>query len=537
MHRTRTTGRTRGLRQLLLQPELSFLMEAHNGISAKIVEEAGFDGIWASGLTMSASCGVRDNNELSWTQVADQAAFMADATTIPILLDGDTGYGNFNNVRRLVRRLEQIGVGGVAIEDKQFPKTNSFLRSERQPLADIDEFCGRLKAGKDSQQDEDFIVVARVEAFIAGWGMVEALRRAEAYRQAGADAILIHSRQPIPTEIFAFLAEWAGRSPVVLVPTKYYTTPTVDFRQRHVNVVIWANHLLRAAITAMRQTAESIRQDESLINVEPELAPLQEIFRLQGDLELEAAEAQYLPAPGIVLGAIVLAAGAAGNFGGLTNDTPKTMLRVKGQPILARLLGDLATFGCRSVTVVRGYAASAVTVAGADYIDNPEYVDTGEAYSLALAAGALRGPAIVSFGDIVVKRHVIHALLEDRDEGIAILVDSKLAQSPQPNGVRCDRPYSGRFELHPIHLVEIDTVAPEANHGIWIGLMYVGSQGATWLRDAIEQARADGTLRTARICELLARVLRNGQPVRVIYTHGGWINVNNLADLLEAAAL
>ena len=213
------------------------------------------------------------------------------------------------------------------------------------------------------------------------------------------------------------------------------------------------------------------------------------------------------------------------------------MLRVKGQPILARLLGDLATFGCRSVTVVRGYAASAVTVPGARYIDNPEYLDSSEAYSLSLAADALHGPAIVSFGDIVVKRHVIHSLLEEPDEGIAILVDGELARSSQPNGVRCDRPYSGRFELNPIHLVEIDTMAPEENHGIWIGLMHVGAQGAIWLRDAIEQARDDGTLRKARICDLLTRVLRNGSPVRVVYTHGGWINVNNIADLLDAAAL
>src|SRR5216110_671493 len=236
--------RTTVLKRLITRPEIAFLMEAHSGLSARIVEEAGFEGIWGSGLTMSASFGVRDNNELAWSQVVEHVGFMADAAGgIPVLVDGDTGYGNFNNMRRLVRKLEQVGAAGVTIEDKLFPKTNSFLRSERQPLADIDEFCGRLKAGKDSQQDEDFIVVARVEAFIAGWGMVEALRRAEAYRQAGADAILIHSRQPIPTEIFAFLAEWAGRSPVVLVPTKYYTTPTVDFRQRHVNVVIWANHL------------------------------------------------------------------------------------------------------------------------------------------------------------------------------------------------------------------------------------------------------------------------------------------------------
>ncbi|MBU2643126.1 isocitrate lyase/PEP mutase family protein, partial [bacterium] len=135
--------KTTQLRRMLLSDQLEFIMEAHNGLSAKIVEETGFKGIWGSGLAISASLGVRDNNEASWTQVLDVIEFMSDATSIPILLDGDTGYGNFNNMRRLVKKLCQRDVGGVCIEDKIFPKTNSFLRGERQPLADIDEFSGK----------------------------------------------------------------------------------------------------------------------------------------------------------------------------------------------------------------------------------------------------------------------------------------------------------------------------------------------------------------------------------------------------------
>src|SRR4051812_11895955 len=143
-------SRFAALRQEIASPTLSFLMEAHNGLSAKIAEEAGFRGIWASGLTMSAALGLRDSNEASWTQVLEVLEYMADSVTVPILVDGDTGYGNFNNVRRLVRKLCQTGIAGVCIEDKLFPKTNSFI-GEAQPLADVDEFCGRIKAGKDSQ--------------------------------------------------------------------------------------------------------------------------------------------------------------------------------------------------------------------------------------------------------------------------------------------------------------------------------------------------------------------------------------------------
>ena len=167
----KTKSKCLQLRELLNSDQLEFILEAHNGLSARIVEEAGFAGIWGSGLAISAQFGVRDSNEASWTQVTEILEFMSDVTTIPILLDGDTGYGNFNNMRRLVHKLEQRDIAGVCIEDKHFPKTNSFIDGERQPLADIDEFCGKIKAGKDSQSDDDFCIVARVEALIAGWDM------------------------------------------------------------------------------------------------------------------------------------------------------------------------------------------------------------------------------------------------------------------------------------------------------------------------------------------------------------------------------
>ncbi|MDT0635025.1 isocitrate lyase/phosphoenolpyruvate mutase family protein, partial [Spectribacter hydrogenooxidans] len=127
-----TGGKGRALRRLLASPDTEFLMEAHNGLSARIAQEAGFAGLWGSGLTLSAQAAVRDNNELSWTQVVDQLELMSDATDIPILLDGDTGYGDFNNLRRLVRKLEQRDIAGVCVEDKLFPKTNSFIRGETQ---------------------------------------------------------------------------------------------------------------------------------------------------------------------------------------------------------------------------------------------------------------------------------------------------------------------------------------------------------------------------------------------------------------------
>ena len=239
-------------------------------------------------------------------------------------------------------------------------------------------------------------------------------------------------------------------------------------------------------------------------------------------------------ARGATLSAIVLAAGAATDFGGLTRAVPKAMLRVQGRPILARLLDDFAHFGCRGVTVVRGHHAAAVDVAGARFVDNREFAETGEAFSLALTEDALVPGTLVAFGDIVLKRHLIQAILEDAGDGITLVVDSTLAASTAADRVRASRPDSGRFEFDEVSLVAIgDDVTP--SHGAWIGLLHAGRDGAAWLGEAIAAARADGTLRSARLSDLITRVLADGRAVRVVYTRGGWVNVNNLTDLLAAS--
>jgi phosphoenolpyruvate mutase len=281
-------------RQLLNSSETEFLMEAHNGLSARIVEEAGFRGIWASGLSMSAALGVRDSNEASWTQVVEMLEFMSDATSIPILVDGDTGYGNFNNVRRLVKKLCQIGIAGVCIEDKIFPKTNSFI-GDGQELADIAEFCGKIRAGQDSKTDEDFSIVARVEALISGRGMAEALKRAAAYHDAGADGILIHSKKANADEILAFAKEWGNRCPLVIVPTTYYQTPTDEYRNANICLVIWANQNLRASMSAMRKISEAIKREQSLSSIENTIVSVKDVFKIVDDPELREAEKRYLP--------------------------------------------------------------------------------------------------------------------------------------------------------------------------------------------------------------------------------------------------
>jgi phosphoenolpyruvate phosphomutase len=526
-------------RALLNSRELEFIMEAHNGLSAKIVEETGFKGIWASGLSMSAALGVRDNNEASWTQILDVLEFMSDATSIPILVDGDTGWGNFNNMRRAVTKLCQRGVAAICIEDKLFPKTNSFL-GEGQPLADIDEFCGKIKAGKDSQLDDDFAIIARIEALISGWGMDEALKRAEAYHQAGADAILIHSKKAVADEVLQFTREWAGRSPVVIVPTKYYATPTDAYREAGISLAIWANHNLRSAISAMRDISARIYRDQSLAGIEKQVASVADIFQIAGNDELAEAEKRYLPGDGAKARAIVLAASRGAELGELTAERPKCMIDVRGQPLLRRLTGSLKAAGVRDVTVVRGYKKDAINLPSIDVVDNDLFATTGEAASLACAIERIQGETVIAYGDILFRHYYLDQLLAAEDD-IVVAVDALWESRHAREGavrdfVQCSRPFSGDYlDDDTVTLARMtNDAAAEGIHGEWIGLARLSGKGSQLVRAELKVMRGDGTLPKASLLELFTRLANAGHPVRVLYVPGQWMDVDDAADLTAA---
>lgn len=537
---TSDPSKFRQLRTLLESADTEFLMEAHNGISAKIAEETGFKGIWASGLSISAALGVRDSNEASWTQVLEVLEFMADATTIPILVDGDTGYGNFNNMRRAVQKLIQRGIGGICIEDKLFPKTNSFI-GEGQPLADIDEFCGKIKAGKDSQTDGDFSIVARVEALISGWGMEEALKRAEAYRKAGADAILIHSKRNDANEILQFLKEWANRAPVVIVPTTYYKTPTQEFRDAKTSVIIWANHNIRASIAAMRDVSARIQREQFLGGVEDNIATVNDIFNLAGNAELSQAEKRYLPITKPMPRAIVLAASRGNELGGLTEHQPKCMIDIRGQPLLRRMVSTLNEEKIREIAVVRGYKKETVNLPSIDYVDNDRYMVTGEVATLACAEKFIKGDVILSYGDILF-RHYILPLLINAEGDIVLAVDALWRErDPDPQShvrdlVEGSRPFrTGYLDDDAVHLKGMGRdIKAENVHGEWIGLAKLSAKGSDLVKAEIAAMRADGTIENADLTMLFARLIKSGADIRVLYVTGHWLDVDNATDLENA---
>ena len=540
MGHTTIAKKTSQFRSLLNSPKLEFLLEAHNGISAKIAEESGFKGLWAGGLAIAAQYGVRDSNEASWTQVLEVLEFMSDATSIPIMLDGDTGYGNFNNVRRLVQKLEQRGIAAVCIEDKLYPKTNSFIDGNKQELANIDEFCSRIKAGKDAQKDDEFSIITRVEAFIAGWGLGEAVKRAEAYHEAGSDGILIHSAKSEPSEIIAFKNEWGDRLPVIIVPTKYYSTPTEIFSQVGISIAIWANHMIRSSIESMQQTAASIIQKKSVVALEDKIASVSEIFRLQGVSELLEAEEMYLPKKQQATSAIILAASRGSAMGSLTEERPKAMLKVKERPILSHIVDVYNSHGIKDITVVRGFRKDAIDLPQLSYADNDNFSKTSELVSFekALLEVDPVQDLFVSFGDVLFKPYLLQLMDDFRDE-VVIVVDTQWQDSVNKERaadyVHCSEPHSRDSYSHEIFLKDSkEDMDPNMIHGEWMGVVKFSNKMVPALKQAMQKLKVSSDFDVAKFHDLFSFLVSEGHNIRIVYTTGHWLDIDTVEDLLEA---
>lgn len=283
------------LRELFTKKKLTKIVGAHNGLSAKLVERAGFDGVWASGLEISASYGIPDASLVSMYQFLEAARSMNEIIDIPIVSDCDTGYGNAMNVMYMVKRYEEAGIAAVSIEEKKFPKDNSLLAGGRQELLRVEEFEGKIEAAKSAQKNSDFMVIARVEALISGWGQEEAQMRAHRYAEAGADAILIHSKSSDPAEIVEFVSSWDLDVPLVLVPTNYPSLKEKDIEALgKVKMVIYANHGLRAAIKGMETIFAKIKGDGGIHDLTELIDPVSHIFEIQGVPEMKENEKLFL---------------------------------------------------------------------------------------------------------------------------------------------------------------------------------------------------------------------------------------------------
>lgn len=283
------------MRRLIAEKEIVVGVGARDALEAKLIERAGFDLVWSSSLGVSASYAIPDASLISMKQYLEAARSMNEVINIPVIADCDTGYGNANNVIYAVKLFEEAGIAGMSIEDKKFPKDNSLLAGGRQELAPVEEFAGKIMAAKDTQKSEDFVVIARVEALIAGWDQEEALRRAHCYVEAGADCILIHSKSKTPDEIVKFVKSWDGAAPLVLVPTTYPSLTEKEIKAMgKVKIVIYANQPMRAAIQAQELLLEEIKKAGGIYTIDEMMVPVSRVFELQGVPQMKENEKKYL---------------------------------------------------------------------------------------------------------------------------------------------------------------------------------------------------------------------------------------------------
>lgn len=288
--------RRRRLRQLVKMCPVVKTLEVHSGLTGIIAEKTvvardgkldQFDAMWVSSLCDSTAKGKPDIELVDMSSRLRTIDDVMEVTTKPIILDGDTG-GLTEHFVYNVRTLERMGVSAVIIEDKTGLKKNSLFGTEVVQTQDtIENFCQKIAAGKNAQLTDEFMIIARIESLILEQGMEDALNRAFAYVEAGADGIMIHSRKKDPAEIFEFCDKFREKdkeTPIVVVPTSFNSVTEEELSEHGVNIVIYANQLTRSAFPAMQNTAVEILQNHRALEVDSKLMPFKEIITLIDEL-------------------------------------------------------------------------------------------------------------------------------------------------------------------------------------------------------------------------------------------------------------
>ncbi len=270
---------------------------AHDAMSARLIEGHGFDAVWVSGFGVSAMAyGLPDLNIITMSETLDVTRRIEGVTELPVVVDCDNGYGGFSNVVRTAVEFDRAGVAAVCIEDNLFPKRNSLYQGQsKRELVETKEQARRLRGAKAAQESESFVIIARVEALIAGHGVDAACERAVAYAEAGSDAILIHSKDKSLVEIESFLEQWRQtglKTPLVAVPTLFPDYTAQELHDKGFAMVILANQPMRASVQAMEDTLRTLRAEGKPAAADPHIAKVDHIFELVQTREtIEAEEA------------------------------------------------------------------------------------------------------------------------------------------------------------------------------------------------------------------------------------------------------
>src|SRR5712692_9997335 len=520
------------LRELMKRPGLVRTVGAHDALSAKMIERAGFDAIWASGFGISASlkC-IPDGSFLTMTEQLAVTQNIVEAVAIPVIADCDTGFGNALNVMRTVQDYEKAGIAGICIEDNVFPKRCSFYAGVRRELVSADEHAGKVRAAKSAQASPDFLVIAR------------------------ADAVLIHSKSPTFDELRAVAARWSGRVPLVVVPTIFGAVTAEELERHGFKFVIFANQVIRTAIKAMHDTLDVLKKENRAEAVSDRMVTLQEGYDLVGVTKMEEDERKFLPVGTEKITAIIPAAGFEKQLLPLIQDKPKCLLDIKGKTILERQVAALNDVNIKDIVVIRGYQKDKIALPNLRYYDNDRYEETGELASIFCAEQELTGRCLLLYSDIIFETGILHKLLKSAAD-ITIVVDLAWADQrklPRPHFkpvlVLLHNPPATGYRFvppdGPSRLVKIGQhLDPERAHGEFIGLAMLSERGTDQFKSAYKSVAKNPaapfhetpSLAKASLTDMLQELVDRGHDVSCLTIYKGWMEVDTFEDYQQAWA-
>ena len=397
-------------------------VEAESGYSKDIRE---FDFFWESSLTDSASKGHPDIELVSFDSRLKTIREILEVTDKPIIVDGDTG-GDIHHFEYLIPKLESIGVSAVIIEDKVFPKRNSLEFGAIQIQEEPEKFCQKISAGKNIQQSKDFMIIARIESLIAEKDVDDAINRARCYLIGGVDGIMIHSKSKEPAEILEFSERYRElcrelnlKKPLICVPTTYNSIYESELEENGFNIVIYANHMLRASYKAMQEVGEIILKNGRSLEADSHICSVREVFDIVGFSDITAKDKLLNICPSV----IVLAAGETKELRRIIGDIPKALIKINDKTLLEHQVSLFKKFGLQDINVVVGYQKELFNLPNLTYIPNNEYSSKGILHSLMLAQEKMKNGFIYINGDILFDERLIKEILE-RKEDMVIIADN-----------------------------------------------------------------------------------------------------------------
>ena len=546
-----TENKFKNLRNLF-KKKLVRIVGAHDGLGAKLIGESGFDGVWASGLEISASYGLPDANILTMSEYLERAIEMNEATSLPVIADCDTGYGNVNNVIHMVEKYEKAGIAAVCIEDKLFPKVNSFVEG-RQDLADIEEFCGKIRAVKNTQKNPDFMIIARVEALIAGWGMKEALKRATAYSESGADAILIHSKKKDNKEILEFCKKFKKKIPIVVVPTTYPKFNEKEMPKHGIKMVIYANHVLRSTIKAVSETLKILNRKGELASIEKKIVPLETVFDLQGMKILKSNEKNYLKTSMSNTQLLIPAAGQPPDISKnleikkidkfIAKNYPIALLKIKDKAILEMNIENARLNNLEKIKIITGYKSELFdkykNVKNLKIVNNANFKRTSQMDSVAIGLDPNLN-SIVIFSDILFEKDIVQRLIS-KNYDISLAIDTLNQNSSQ----YCDLAITQKKPLrdgriltqHRTNIIKkIEKgLNPVKGNFEFVGISYFSKKGSAILLKEYNKLKKKNKYLDFNM--LINHLIKKNVRINAIELNGGWMEIRSKKQFEQAEKL